>query len=443
MLAAGPSLLWAIVGPGLLTDDFGHALTFKENGLLGGLVDRSFESTSRPLVGVYYLLTYGLLGERPVSHALVLGILNAALVVIAWRVGRRLMPTHLAFVAALVLAVAPNRASTRLWFATGNYVLATTLVLVGFWLLAVARRPPLAAVVMCTAVLLFEGTAGLLLALVGMWVLCDARSRLSLGAVVAAPAAIAALGMYLASPKRGGDGPSPGDSIETIGGGLFGSGLWGSDIAGGIGPVVFGGLIVVSLARLLPSFAHESAPLHWVRVGLVIVSLSALPFVVGGSPFAVRGIFDRTNLVPMVGVALILGAGAEALRARSAVLWAVSVTVGATLMYVANVQDVRDYDTATESGEIIYERVRSDLPLDGRRVIVVPPDPGAPGVAAFVYPTDLAAALALRSEGDVSGITQPWTAEACRSEVGAAGGAMVYDWRRRGITPASPSGCTE
>lgn len=434
-----PSLLWLITGPDLLTDDFGHTLIFREEGLIGGALNRSFESTGRPLVGFYYLLTYGLIGDTPKLHALVMAALNGALVMTAWRVGRRIFPANAAYLAALLLAVVPNRASTRLWFATGNYVLATVLVLVGLALLIVWARPIHAALLLTIGMLLFEGTAGLVAAGIGLWVLDRPKARIRTAVLVATPPAIAAVGMYLASPKRSSNGPTWADSVGTIGSGLLGEGLWGP-VLGLIGSVVLLSLAVIAGVLLLPPFRRPDDHLRTVRVGAVFALLGAVPFIVGGSPFATQGIFDRTNLIPLVGVCLLIAGAVEALSERLPVAaWGVALLI-VIAFGAQNAADVDDYRDVAVTGQKVIQSVDVMAPIHGNPVVVVPHPPERPGVAAFIYPSDLDHAISLRVPEQQSTVLLPLDPADCRLIV-AKGGASIYDWWQQRLLPPSPSRC--
>lgn len=434
-----PSLLWLLAGPDLLTDDFGHTLVFREEGLLGGALDRSFESTGRPFVGVYYLLTYGLIGDTPELHAIVMAALNGVLVVTVWRVGRRIMPANAAYLAALLLAVVPNRASTRLWFATGNYVLATILVIIGLALVIVWSRPVYAAILLTIGILLFEGTAGLVAAGISLWALDDPKGRIRTAALVAAPPAITAVGMYLASPKRSSSGPTWRDSVETIGAGLLGEGLWGPTF-GAIGSVVLLTTAVVAGVLLLPSFRRPDRHLRTVRIGAVAALIGSAPFIVGGSPFATQGIFDRTNLIPLVGVSVLIAGAIDALSRRTPrAAWGIAL-VAVTLFAGQNIADVDDYRDAVVTGQGIIHSVEVVAPIDGEPVVVVPHPPDKRGVAAFVYPADLDHAISLRVPEQEATTLLPRLPADCRAIV-AEGRASIYDWQQGRVLPSTPPNC--
>ena len=400
ILAAMPSLLWLLDRPDFLTDDFGHALTFEREGLIGGALERSFESTGRPLVGLYYLFVYGLVGDNPVAHALVLATAQQ-------RAGHRGLARGSTTASARCRL--HRRAGARHRSEPGQHALVVRNRQLrpghdprdssDSAALAIRNRPILASVLLAAGVLLFEGTAGLVAALIGLWILEEPGPRWKVGVATGAPAAIAAAGMYLASPKRGGGSPPPLDSLRSMPEGLLGTGTLGQTTSRRTRiRRARRRTIAWSLLRLLPSFGSSAAVHRTVRIGTVIAVCSALPFVVGGSPFATSGIFDRTNLMPVLGVCIILGA----LIARPR---------NATARHTDRRRGRPDRNLP--HGELSG---RAGLPggSPGRaaRSSLASPQTfrptvnrsssfrrrlGAPGVAAFIYPGDLAAAIELRS----------------------------------------------
>lgn len=140
LVAAGigealPSLLWAFRGAGLIHDDWSIASGVEFAGVWDTIVSRSTGSPARPGSALYYGLTYGLFGTDPVSHVVVLALLNAVAAVLVVLVGQRLFGSRLALWTAAAWIALPNRGSTRLWIAMAPAVLALCLLLVGvcFW----------------------------------------------------------------------------------------------------------------------------------------------------------------------------------------------------------------------------------------------------------------------------------------------------------------------
>ena len=432
LLAAFPSLLWAASSPDLLTDDFAHLDRLRRLGVWDAAWSWSFEHPARPLLGPYHLVTYGLIGDRPVLHALLMAALNAALAIAIWQYGRRWIGSEVALAAALLFAVAPNRASTRLWFATGNYLLAALIVLVAAHLLAHHRRPVAAAATFAAGVLLFEGVIGLVVGLLVLWTLPAVRQRIQTAALVVVPSLCAAAWMYALSPKRR-SGPDPNieASLSTLGHGLFGSGFWGEGLTSYLGACAFAALVVLGAVAQLPSFSALRPRTPAVMVGIVLTAFSTAPFAGAGVTFAVRGIFDRSNAIPLLGACLLLAGSVElvgrrhrrGLVAGGALLLAYLLSLG--------LQDVADYADAADEGRLIVERVLEDVPADPSVVVVWPVPEHGTGVAAFIYPGDLDAALRLRYERRPGRTILPWSAEQCATFARAEPDAVGYDWSRR------------
>lgn len=426
----------------MLTDDF-TLLSGYRGDLWGGLIDHSFVTTRRPLAGAYFLVVYGFIGDQPATQAVVLGLLNVVLVLSIWRVGRCLVDPRIAYLTAAIMAVAPNRASTRLWFATGNYVLAMAAVVVAFGLLAVWRRPTGAAVLFCLSVLLFEGVAGLIAGLLLLWMWPQSGKQRRIAFLVGAPSAVAAIAMYLVSPKQASGAHGASESLASLGEGLFGSGLWSGPPLSLVSAAIFIGAIAAALiTRLpaLPSFRHDSDLLHHLRIGGVLTVAAALPFVAGRSSFAVNGIFDRSNLLPMLGTSLVAAALlAQVLKAAPVVS---SIVLGACLLYATamSVRDVNDYREASSLGRSIVTHLEYDLPTGAEFVIVQPPTGDIDGVAAFVYPRDIGEAITLRTSLGVEAIL-PRSASDCYVAAAEHSTALGYDWRTRTVAEVAADVC--
>lgn len=428
VVGAAPSVFWAVAGADFLTDDFGHALTYRTEGLFAGAAERSFESTGRPLVGFYYLLTFGLIGDHPATHALALGALNAVLVIAAWQVARRFVAADIAFVAALVLALVPNRASTHFWFSTGNYLLAASLALCAFGMLARHRSTAGSMVLFVSATLLMEGVVGLIAGMMVVWGFADVRRRAPTVLAVGFFVTIAASVAFVGSPKRSADGPSLNDSLSTLGHGLLGDGLWGPElgVTGAIGLLAVG---VVAVARLLPSFHSEAEVVRSIQSGFLVAAVSAAPYLAGGSPFAASGIFDRTNAIPAIGVSLVVGT-----LLVSVIRW--SPAIGTTLLATTclwfcmlTARDLQDYQDAAALGERIIDNVARGVDVTDD-VIVVPSALDAGNVAPFVYPSDLRFALRLRVDDDAQAEI-PIDSDACAAAIERDPDVIIYDWKAR------------
>lgn len=433
IVSAIPSLLWAFGSPGLLTDDYVHLESFRRRGVVDAVLTWSFENPARPLAGLYHLLNYGLIGDRPVLQALLLAVLNGALAAAIWLFGRRWLPMEVALGAALLYAIAPNRSSSRFWFATGNYVLAPLLAIVACHLLFDRRRPVVAAATFGAAVLVFEGVIGLVAAAVAGWALLDLRERWRSAPLVVAPSVLALGFIYLQSPKRGrGLGADVESSLVMMSHGVIGSGFWGESVAQYVGAGALAALAALSLAALLPPFQELRGRTTWTRRALVLTVITTAPLIAASLTFAVRGIFDRTNTIPMIAVSVLLASTLHLVdvRRRPALLLAV-LPVGLYL-FSLNLHDVDDYQDAAREGRVILQRVSGDVPPEVPVVIVFPPPNQDTGTAPFVYANDLDLALRLRPEPRGTTLI-PWHRRQCEAIAASEPGAIGYDWLRREI----------
>lgn len=448
--AAVPSLAWGLLGADYLSDDFSVAEGFVRRGVVDGALELSLVGPARPLVGPYYVLTHHIIGERFLLHAVVMALLNAGLVVGLWAALRTVVTERTALLAALMFAVVPNRASTRLWFAVGPNVLALTCVVVGAFLLVRKGKALPAAGLFVAAVLLYEGVAGVAAVVVLWWWLGDRRNRTRGAALAAVPLAFAVGAAWVVSPKRAGNSPGPFDNVSTIGPAQLGSGFWGTEVAGLAGGALILAAITWSLAAQLPSFRRPGSPLaREVLTGACLLVAGAAPFVLGGAPFAVRGIFDRNNMVPDVGSCLVVGALlAAAIRGRKGPGWAVTTAV-LVLLAAGNVRDLTDYRRAADEGDALVEALVADVDPSIGDVVVAPTVPQDTGVAQFILDGDLTAALRLRHGPAWASTSMPLRTPDCAVLARRAAGSpgrptFVYDRIDRVLRPAShPEACRD
>ena len=427
------------MGADYLSDDFTVAHGIARLGILDGMLDLSFQAPARPLVGPYYVVTYQLIGERMLLHAIVMALLNGVVAVAVWHALRTVVGKRTALLAALVFAVVPNRGATRLWFVLGPNLLAVALLGAGAVLLLRRQQVLTSTVLFVAAILAYEGVAGVAALVVAWWWVQERATRtrhavLALGAVVATTA-----GAWAISPKRGGDGPRMLANLDTLSPAQLGAGFWGSDALAG-GRVVFLVAAAWCLAVQLPSFRRPASPLpRELLLGACVLVAGAAPFVVGGAPFAVRGIFDRNNLVAGVGSSLALGAILAAAVRRSNAAGGVAAGVVIAVLAVGNIGDVADYRQAVEDGRELVEAVTTDVDPDLGVVVVTPPLTG-PGVSQFILHGDLTAALLLREGPEWASVRMPRTAARCSAILGdakATGRApFVYDRISRVLVPA-------
>lgn len=403
LMAALPSLVWGFWGGTFLSDDWVVWSVFEERGLLDGAWQLSFEQPARPLAGPYYAITHGLVNDRPVVHGVFMAVAHGGMVLSAWWAVRSIVPRHVLLAALAVIALVPNHASIRFWFVTSSYAVAVVLVIVGFGLL-IRRRTPAAAAVFVCSTLLYEGAVGLTVFLVGAWFLADHRSRLRRSILVAAPVAVAAAGMLALSPKRDVAGADPFANAGTFLPGQISLGFWGHPGVAEVGALALLGFVAASLVWQLPSFRRSDPEYRWALIGAAMMLVSAAPFVYSGSIFATAGIFDRNNLVPGFGVALIAGALWARIWRWGPVVATALAPMAVALFVSATWMDLADYRDAGDEGALVLSAVASEAPgaEEAGIVLVGPEPPGIDGVADFVYPGDLVAALRFRHGGDWS-----------------------------------------
>lgn len=404
-VAALPTLYWGLTDAAFISDDHWISYWFDELGIWRSLDRIAFNSPGRPLAGPYYLFVYEVIGSGPLVQSLLLAALNAALVVSLWRLGRRAIPTSLLLCALAAFAVLPNRGATRLWFVVGTYPLAMAMAVTSVVLL-VRGRALLAGGLLAAAILLYEGVAGLGLALVLLVVLAD-RARWRAGAIVAGAGAAAAGAAYINSPRRpGASGVGPFGSADTLGAGLMGEGLTGEEM---VGPVLAVALLAVlgwSVLTLFEPLKRRGIALHHVRLGGLLLFAGAGPALVGGAPFAVAGLNERNNLVPSVGLALAIGALLWALIDRLGCIGVVLASALLLLLFVRTMDDTVEYAAALDDGARLtatLDRTFAEGP-PSEPVLLVPALDRIPGVAAFVQNIDVRGAMHLRVGGDWSSL---------------------------------------
>jgi hypothetical protein len=192
----------------------------------------------------------------------------------------------------------------------------------------------------------------------------------------------------------------------------------------------------VTLVCLLPSFRRQGHLQREALIGWAIVVAGALPFLVGGAPFGVRGIFERNNMVAGLGVCLLLGAVLNVIASRWSFGPAIVVAVVAWLA-IGNVRDVRDYLDAVDRGDALVADVTADVDPGIGSVVVTPPMAGPAGVEQFILSSDLQAALELRRGRDWRSVTMPASVDQCRAlvrgELAQGERVFVYYWRERAL----------
>jgi hypothetical protein len=394
-LGAWPSVLWAVTGCDLISDDWVVAAEVRRLGVLSSFRELALHAPGRPGAAAYYAVVDSVLGVHPVPRALLVAALNAGAAVLVLLVAERLLGRRLGIVVALVWAALPNRGSARLWFVLAPDVLALCGLLVGVLLLT-RNRIALASAVFAAATLAYEAVVVVAAVAIVVWWWSDRRDRLRPTILAGLAVGAAALTVYALSPKEKGTGTLFAHTGQFVPAQL-GIGLWGDvTLTRVAGVLVLAGLAASFVRVALPSFRRwrrDTDLLALAGLGLVVVA--DVPFFVAGFPFATDGIFDRGNIVAGVGVSLLLGS----LLARAVTHWralALVTAVPVVLLAVQNAPDVRDYRLAVRDGHVLTRH----LEVDGSRVrgtvLVGPPLPNRGGVAQFILSGDLAAAMELK-----------------------------------------------
>lgn len=437
VIAALPSLVWAVAGASFLSDDWAVWGVLDRRGVLDGMWQLGFEQPARPLSAPYYAFVYLVLGDLPVLQGALIAAINAGLVVALWRLGRHLVPHRLLLPAVVGFALLPNHASTRLWFVVGTYPLALLLAALGLRHL-VSGRAATAVPWLVASCVLYEGTVAFTVAVIVAWALPAVPERWRPAAAAAVPTVVVAALLFLLSPKRGSDGPSPFSNVSSLVPAQLGNGLWSDPLVAQVLGRGLLALVVFALATpMLPSFRTDNLELRWIRIGAGITLISAAPFVYAGAPFATLGVFDRNNLVPSVGTAIVLAGAWTLARERWPRLGATLALVVAAVFFAFSLVDVGNWRDAAADGERVLgsvARALEGVELDrDQLIVVVPEQPGLHrAVADFIYDGDLREALRYRTgerwERLVLVENGPCTSPGLRG-----GTVTILDWQRSAI----------
>lgn len=442
-LAAAPSVVWSFVG-GFLSDDWAIWAGFETLGIAEALEYNAFTAPARPGAALLYSVIYGGFGPSPVVQGLSLAALNAGLIIAAWYLGRLVLPARLLVVVLLFLALAPNHATTRLWSATATHSLALGLLFLAVGSL-LRSRPAVAAFAFCAATAVHEGTFALGVAMVVLWAALEPGARWVRGLAVVAPAGVTVVLMAASSPKRSSSGPNPLNNLESFVPGQLGVGLWTHPALARMGVLAIAALVVATLARQLPSFRSDRPEYRLILLGALLSAAGAAPYAYLGTTFATSGFFDRSNLVPSVGVAVVVAAAWSLIFARTRPLAALVAIIAVAAFTWGQADDLKAFAAAVDYGEDVTDALAA-MPLDRSlpTIVLDAREPAGTGVAAFVYDGDLAAALKHHTgdEWEVllgenlrcDGHQLPWPT------------VQVVDWRareHRTVSPAAVSAACE
>jgi hypothetical protein len=433
--ASMPSIVWAATGAGFISDDWFISSRFRRLGVLDAMWEHAFVTPARPVVALYNAAIYAGVGERPVVQALIMAAINMALVVALWLLGTHLLPRRLLAPAVLAYALLPNRAATRLWFAAGPPALSLTFAALGI-LMLIRRRTFVSGALLVVSCLLYEASIVFAFVVAAAWGAQALADRWRQVVIALTPAAIAAVLSYLRSPKRtGSGGPAPFENALTLLPAQFGNGLWSAPAISnllGRGLLIF--VVIAFATQAFPSFRSDRMQWRWAFIGFVLVIASALPLFVAGAPFATVGVFDRNNLVPGVGAAIVLSSAWSLLHERWRPVAQIAGVATLLLFFLLSMQDVSRWTAAVRDGDRALQSVVAALTdsevESGELVIVAPPQPGDDrAVSAFIYSEDLRTAVEARTgrlyERLILVENAPCTAAALQT-----GTITTLDWER-------------
>ena len=428
LAGALPSLVWAFWGAGLIQDDWDYANSIHFTGWLEALRYRALTQPARPLQGVWYTLTFGLFHTHPLPHALALAALNAVAAALVFVVADRLWGRRIGIATALVWVVLPNRGSARLWFSVAPAMLALCLLLTGV-LLLLNRRPWAAAVVLTASVLTYESVVALALGAVVVWTWRRRHERWRAGLVMAGTTVAAAAYIWARSPKR----EAPVHAFRHAGGwlsSLIGTGVFGRGWLATVGGLAIGIWVGVAIVRVvLPGFDASREERVAVQGGLVLV-LGLAPFLGTGFSVATDGIFDRGNILPDLGLAVVVGALLVSLYERARLVLPVVAVLFVAVPLVLNGRDLSDYRRAVRDGNRLQAQLKTDVPAFDHPLVIGPPLNNDGGIAQFIADYDMTAYLQLERDNAnlharMAASDQDWR---------TAPDALRYDRLRRRVT---------
>jgi hypothetical protein len=362
-----------------------------------------------------------------VAHALLLAALNALAAVLVLVVTEKLTTPPVAVLTALLWAVMPNRGSSRFWFSMGPGMVALCLFLVGV-LILLRERPFAATALFATSTLTYEACVGLAFAALVFWAFDRRRRDATRSALVCVTALSAAAALvFVLSPKEKGAGQLFANWEYAVPA-QFLVALWHNlTVTRLTGALLLAGVLSSIVRIALPSFRRWRRHTDVVvPAAIAVVVLADAPFLVAGFPFATDGIFDRGNIVAGIGVALLFAA--LLVRAMPNDTRALAVVTAAPLLCLAaqNATDLRDYRRAVVDQHNVLARLDADVPQPPPRLVVGPTMPNRGGVAGFVYPGDLAAAMSVRR-----GFDSTLATIAASDERFASSRHPRYDWHQR------------
>lgn len=324
-VAAAPTLASAF-NSGFVADDWGF-LRAASHGSSSWWV-HGVDIRFRPIQAAIHGVMFESFGDHAAASLVVMAALEVTVALLLRRLLMRFVPERAASVVALIWAALPNRSAPRMWI-SATPVTVCVLLLLGAALAASAhpRRRIVATLLCCLAVLTYE--SGVLIgAMIIAWAWHDGGlARRDLVVRIARPGvayAVVVLWNVLTSPKT----PSTPAATRSAIDGLIGAGLtpaafgvWGSLVG-----LAFFGLAVVGMRR-------EPDRRTVFYCGALVALAGVLPLLAVGASPVVNGPVDRLNVIPMLGVAIMLGVGIDAFIGRFPPAALGAGTLGIGLMF--------------------------------------------------------------------------------------------------------------
>jgi hypothetical protein len=381
-------LPYVVLGHGFFLDDW-FALRNAELGVWWNAAGDG-QWRARPGAGATYALTFGLLRDRAVLHAVLLAGVVVLTAVWVDRLARHVLPSRVAFGIALTWLVIPNHTSLETWPSALNITLALLFVLIGTERLLRAKRTVASdvasAVLLSAGVLCYEAVgpfavAEVLLAAVRARRRGEPAMRLLALSGVALGAAAAWMLLNWNDAKSGIDAQI--DPVQVVNA-HFATGVLGEHP---LAALLAGVVIIASVILGYQAVKGDASAPRWcvtaVVGGWVVIALGAAPFV--RYFYSPVGFGDRVTVVSGLGGAAVLvglGGWVGARQPRIAAVLGVMLLVG-TLAHRGSL--TRDYIVAAQDSRRVLHHVEKRWPSPpGHRIVFGPYPVMKRNIVAFI-----------------------------------------------------------
>jgi len=391
-------------GVGFALDDFLSLSNARFGGVWSAAGhDRGIQ---RPMDFIVFGLTFGMLGEHPMAHLVMLTVLRAIAALLLLALLRQLLTAQAAVLITAIWVLQPNHVSTELWSTASILDVALVGLLAG--VLLATRRPSRCRdvgifVALLLGALTYEAIVfvGAFALLVVPWLL---RKSIDWRAVIVGCTGLglaAAWSLTHLEPSKHDAAKGFADLSPAIAA-HFGYGV----APRGLGALVtivaaLIGLVVLSRAALRDAHARGLAMIA--GAGVVVIALGVLPYM--RDNYEPEGGGDRANIVSSIGGAMVWGSlllAAWAARRAIAVTGAV-VLIGLGLVRRWEVGGAWR-DVFTDARNIEAALAMADPPPGGV-VIVEPPPPVCENIAVYLGSDMLTGLTRIAvGSGDVRGL---------------------------------------